>query len=48
MSYFLHNGSLQYQCVFDDVESIFFSSHTVRASPQDVCNCLIPFLMLSN
>jgi len=42
MSYFLYNGSLQYQCVFDNIESIF-SSHTVCASHQDVCNRLILF-----
>ena len=42
MSYLLYNGSLQYQCVFDDIESVF-SSHTVRASRQDVCNRLILF-----
>jgi len=42
MSYFLHNGSLQSQCVFDDIESIF-SSHTVSVSHQAVCNRLILF-----
>jgi len=38
----LHNNSLQYQCVFDHIESIF-SSHTVCVSHHDVCNRLIFF-----
>ena len=39
---FLHNGSLQYQCVFAGIESIF-SSHTVCASRKDICYRLILF-----
>ena len=50
MKWFLHNNSLQCQCVFDHIESIF-SSHTVCVSHQfcavyathDVCDRLIFF-----